>query len=54
MVLADTLEALLRAVYSMHGDAIADLRACLGIETPLPPDAVVAGNPDASDDDIDF
>lgn len=54
LVLTDTLEALLRAIYSMHGDAIADLRARLGIETPIPPDAIVADSPDASDDDIDF
>jgi hypothetical protein len=53
MILADTLEALLREIYALHGDAIADLAACLGLETPMPPDAIPCGDPDAPDD-IDF
>jgi hypothetical protein len=52
-LLADTLEAILGAIYARHGDAIADLKACLGIETPMPPDAVLSGDPDAPDG-IDF
>lgn len=46
------LERLLKAVWRAHGDELADLEACLGIETPRPPDAVWTGSP--VDDNFEF
>lgn len=46
------LERLLKAVWRAHGDELADLEACLGIETPRPPDAVWTSSP--VDDNFEF
>ena len=48
------LERTVEAIWRAHGEAMADHLAMRGVETPKPPDAVWCGNPDASDDDLDF
>jgi hypothetical protein len=56
--LVSILEKIVAAIWSTHGDAIADLQACLGLETPMPPDAVwvstTGENDSESNNDIDF
>jgi hypothetical protein len=54
LIIVDILERAQRAIWRAHGDAMADYLACLGIDTPKPPDAVWAGEPNPSNEHIDF
>lgn len=55
LTLVHILERFAEAIWRTHGDAMADLQAARGIETPRPWDADwVYPNPNASDDDDIF
>jgi len=55
LTLVHILERIAEAIWRAHGDAMADLQAARGIETPRPWDADwVCPNPHASDDDDIF
>lgn len=51
LILVDVFERAIAAVWRAHGDAMSDLQALRGIETPRPPDAVWESDPDAPHDD---
>ncbi len=40
LTIVDVFERAIAAIWRAHGDAMADLQATRGIETPRPPDAV--------------
>jgi hypothetical protein len=46
-------ERAIAAIWRAHGDDMADELGRLGVHTPMPPDAVIPGNPNA-DESIDF
>jgi hypothetical protein len=50
LALADALERVVSAIWRAHGDAMADLQASRGVETPRPPDAVWAVDEKTPDD----
>ena len=51
LILVDVFERAITAIWRAHGDAMADLQALRGIETPRPPDAVWESVPDDPPDD---
>lgn len=51
LILVDVFERAIAAIWRAHGDAMADLQAARGIETPTPPDAVWESDPGAPLDD---
>jgi hypothetical protein len=51
LTVVDVLERAIAAIWRAHGDAMADLQAARGIETPRPVDAVWASDPDGAHDD---
>ncbi len=51
LTIVDVFERAIAAIWRAHGDAIADLQALRGIETPRPPDAVWESVPDGPHDD---
>ena len=51
LILVDVFERAIAAIWRAHGDAMADLQALRGIETPRPPDAVWESAPDDPHDD---
>jgi hypothetical protein len=51
LILVDVFERAITAIWRAHGDAMADLQALRGIETPRPPDAVWESVPDGPHDD---
>jgi hypothetical protein len=51
MILVDVFERAIAAIWRAHGDAMADLQAARGIETPRPPDAIWESDPDGPPDD---
>jgi hypothetical protein len=51
LILVDVFERAIAAIWRAHGDAMADLQALRGIETPRPPDAVWTSDPDGPSDD---
>jgi hypothetical protein len=51
LTLIDVFERAIAAIWRAHGDAMADLQAARGIETPRPHDAVWTSDPDGPLDD---
>jgi hypothetical protein len=51
LILVDVFERAIAAIWRAHGDAMADLQALRGIETPRPPDAVWESVSDGPHDD---
>jgi len=51
LILVDVFERAIAAIWRAHGDAMADLQAARGIETPRPPDAIWESDPDGPPDD---
>lgn len=54
LTLVGILEHILAAIWKAHGDAMAELQARRGIETPPPPDAVVSHTAVVDDAETDF
>jgi hypothetical protein len=51
LTIVGVFERAIAAIWRAHGDAIADLQAARGIETPRPADAVWVSDPDGPHDD---
>jgi hypothetical protein len=51
LTIVDVFERAIAAIWRAHGDAMADLQAARGIETPRPVDAVWASVPHGPHDD---
>jgi hypothetical protein len=51
LVIVNVFERAIAALWRAHGDAMADLQARRGIETPRPPDAVWTRDTDGHPDD---
>jgi len=51
LILVDVFERAISAIWRAHGDAMADLQALRGIETPRPREAVWESDPDGPHDD---
>jgi hypothetical protein len=54
LTLVNILERAITAIWRAHGDAMADLQAVRGIETPMPPDAVLVRSTRPEDPDPEF
>jgi hypothetical protein len=51
LTLVDVFERAIAAVWRAHGDAMADLQAARGVETPRPPGAVWVSDRNGPHDD---